>query len=232
MKIIYIAVLLLAPMASKAVAISVGGVSLEIPNPKGFSLLTPQMAQLYTLQKQQDVDPINVQFAAFIPEKDARAALQGTLPTLPRRRFLVQTAKVAIDESVSASKFEEIKRDFKTNNAEDTQWAETRYLGSKLMSLPVHEETDHTIAMSHVFMMAGGERGVATSTVVHIKDKVLFLMCIDDNSDLEWTREASRQWARAIIAANSGSMIGTTGIIIGVLLIGVGGWAIYRRMAS
>jgi hypothetical protein len=41
-----------------------------------------------------------------------------------------------------------------------------------------------------------------TLTLVHVKGKVLFLYATADRSDLEWSRQAAKEWAAAVIAAN------------------------------
>ena len=218
-------------MAGGAVDISVGGVSLTIPSPEGFSPVTPQMAPLYT--PLQLYVPGIEQFAAFIPEKDVHAALEGNLPYVPSRRFTVQTTKEDMGDSVSISDFEELKSEIKTYNDEIVGQTEAVLPGlvSDLELLPVHEETDRTLAYS-MFSGMDGERGVVTTTFVHVKDKVLSFYCIAEESGLEWTREASRQWARAVIAENSESNVSVVGIIIGLVIIGLVGWTINRSRAS
>jgi hypothetical protein len=95
MRSICFALLLLAPGVSGAANINVGGVSLTIPNPSGFSPVTPQMALLYKMQK-QFVAPTNEEFVVFIPEQHVAAVLKDDIPDMPRR-FAVQSAKSLIE---------------------------------------------------------------------------------------------------------------------------------------
>ena len=65
------AALLLMPGLATATGISVGGQRLEIPNPSGYDPVTPQMSEVYELQK-QFVGPRNREFVAFIPQEEPR----------------------------------------------------------------------------------------------------------------------------------------------------------------
>lgn len=214
MKTICLALLLLAPVVSGAADISVGGVSLAIPNPNGFSPVTPQMALLYDIQK-QFVAPTNEEFIAFIPERDVPAALKDDIPDLPRC-FTVQTAKSLIGSSVSTSDFAKLKDIIKTQNDELMKKVEAQLPGltkqmndegltkkydvdlafsvSQMVPMPVHEETDRTLAYSSLVKYdMKDEQGnpaffvaVVTATFAHVKSKVLFLYSYAEESGLEW----------------------------------------------
>jgi hypothetical protein len=268
------------PAISEATDISIGGVSLSIPNPNGFSPVTQQMAVLYDLQK-QFVAPTNEEFVAFIPERDVPAVLRDEIPDLPRR-FTVQTAKSLIGVSVSTSDFVKLKNTIKSQNDELMKKVEKELPGlmkqmnegitkkydvdlafsvSQMVPLPVHEDADRTLAYSALVKYdMKDEHGkpapfvvVFTATFVHVKGKVLFLYSYAEESGLEWSKEASRQWANAVIAANPSDLQASVkealpsaisgidwgkvgakavaGAIIG-LIIGLIGWAIKRGKAS
>ncbi len=280
MRIVFVAMLFLVPTISMASNISVGGVSLTIPNPGGFSLMTPQMTALYDLEK-QFVAPANEEYAAFIPERDLPAALKGDIPVLPRR-FTVQTAKSLIDVSVSTSNFGELKNIIKSQNDDIMKKVEKDLPGmitrmndgivkkydvdlafslSQMVPLPVHEETDRTLAYSafvkyNMNDAAGNPTSfivVVTTTFMHVKGKVLFLYSYAEEEGLEWSRQASKQWASAVVAANPPDLQSSVkeslpsavagidwgkvgakafaGAIIG-LIIGLVGWAIKRDKLS
>lgn len=275
-KKICLALLLLVPVSGAATNISVGGVSIAIPDPDGFSPVTPEMALLYELQK-QFVWPTNEQFVAFIPEHDVAAALKDDIPDLPRR-FTVQTAKGLIGASVSTSDFEKLKNIVKNENAEVMKKLEAELPGvtkqmneeiatkfdvdlalsvSQMVPLPVHQDTDRTLAYSALVKYEMQDESgnpehfvaVVTATFVHLKSKVVFLYSYAEESGLEWSKETSRQWANAIVAANPSNLSasvkealpsavsgiewrevgekGVVGAIVG-LIIGLIGWAMNR----
>jgi len=209
--------------------ISVGGVSLAIPSPNGFSPVTQQMTVLYDLQK-QFVAPASELFATFIPQQHVREVLKGNIPELPRR-FTVQTATSSIAVSISTSYFAELKSIMKSQIDEIVKQIAKQLPNltkkvnegiankydvdlalsiSQMVPMPVHEETDRTIAYSMLVKYdmndADGKPapfiGAVTSTLVHVKGKVLFLYSYAEESGVEWSREAAKQWANAVVAAN------------------------------
>ena len=189
MKKMWLALLLLAPAVGRAADISVGGVSLVIPNPDGFSPVTPQMASLYEAQK-HFVAPTNEEFVVFIPERDVPAALNHEIPDLPRR-FTVQTAKSLVGASVSTSDFVKLKYRYKTQNDEIMKKVEAQLPGwtkevnegitkkynvdlafsvSQMLPMPVHAETARTLAHSslvkHLTLPQGRNQKNVPATVV------------------------------------------------------------------
>lgn len=280
MRAVFVAMLLLASAVSGAIDISIGGVSLAIPNPIGFGPVTQQMVALHDFQK-QFVAPTNEQLVAFIPEQDVPAALKGGIPDLPRR-LTVQTSKSLIGVSVSNSDFVKLKNKIKSQNDDNVKKVEKDMPGlmkqisggiakkydvdlalsvSHMVVLPVHEETDRTVGYSALmkYNMKGAAGNpasyvtIVTVTLTHVKGKVLFLYSYAEETGLEWSREASKQWASAIVAANPPDLQSSVkeslpstvtgidweevgakavaGAIIG-LILGLIGWAIKRGKAS
>jgi hypothetical protein len=86
--------LLLIPAIGSTAIINVGGVTISIPPPAGYVLITPKTSPPYELQ-QHSASPNNVQFASFLPEQTVPAALKRELSVLPRH-FTVQTAKTIV----------------------------------------------------------------------------------------------------------------------------------------
>lgn len=280
MRTVCFAMLLLVPAIGGAADISVGDVSLAIPNPSGFSPVTQQMAVLHDIQK-QFVAPTNEEFLAFIPERDVPAALRDEIPEMPRR-FTVQTAKSLVGASVSTSDFRKLKEIIRSQNDELMKKVEKQLPGmmkqmnkgitkkydvnlafsvSQMVPMPVHEETDRTLAYSALVKYdMNDEAGrpapfvaVVTATFTHVKGKVLFLYSYAEESGLEWSKEASKQWANAVVAANPSDVQASVkealpsavsgidwgkvgakaigGAIVG-LILGLIGWAINRGKAS
>jgi hypothetical protein len=93
---------------------------------------------------------------------------------------------------------------------------------------------------------------VCTITLIYVKGKVLGLYAYAEETGLEWSREASREWAKAILAANPSDFktsimeslpFGVTGVtlaqvmadftLVGIvfLIIGLVGW-VTKRVAA
>jgi hypothetical protein len=214
------------PTAGQSRPMSVGGTILDIPDPPGFAVVTPQMATV--LQARQSLrDPNGGQFIFYIPESEVPVALKGTLPSSGR------SCTVEGDESVSISKYEfgatkrevraeseEFYKEFAKEipgfmaNANDrvTKQFNVDYALSisNLVPLSPHEETDATLAWS-TFSKVGARDAtghpvslvmVVTSTIVYVRARLLYLTCAAEEDDLEWTRKVSKQWADSILAAN------------------------------
>ena len=214
------------PAIAGVTNISIGGVSMAVPSPLGFSPVTQQMAPLYESLK-QSVEPNSEELIAFIAESDIPSALKGEIP-YQRKSFKMVTTKRLMTESVSSSWFASLKSRFKSKNEaiakeneqrireliEKQNKALTRQFGvdisatlSEELLLPVHDETDHTISYSTFLKFQFKNMAplirVVTTTVVYVKGKVLMLYCNGEYADLEWSRESSKQWANALVAANS-----------------------------
>ncbi|MEO8459817.1 MAG: hypothetical protein ABI451_04755 [Dokdonella sp.] len=280
MRTICLALLLFVPSISVAVDISIGGVSLVIPNPVGFSPVTQQMTMLFDIEK-QFVAPANEEFVAFIPEREVSAALRDD-PADLHRRFTVQTAKSLVGVPVSTSDFLKLKNVIKSQNDELMKKIEGQLPGvmkeinegittkydvdlalsvAQMVPLPVHQETDRTVAYSALVKYDAKDGNgspapfvaVVTTTFAHVKGRVLFLYSYAEESGLDWSKQASLEWANAVFAANPSNpqtsvkevlpsaisgidweKIGAkavVGAIVG-LLIGLIGWVIKRGKAS
>lgn len=230
MRTIVLCLFLIAlPRAVFAATIIVGGTEIEVPSPSSFSEVTPEMATLYVVQK-QFVAHTNVEFVGFISEKDVPMALRDEIPEL-ERRFTVQTAKSLVNVSVNKNNFGEFKQVIKTQNDEILKKAEAA-IGktidkinenitnqydielalsiSQMIPLPVHAETDRSLAYSaFVKYNINDEAGnpssfvaVVTVTFIHVKGKVLFLYSYAEESGLDWSRNISSQWANTVVKAN------------------------------
>lgn len=230
MKTIIAALLFMAPGVTSANNILIGDVWIEVPNPPGFTPLTPQMTTLYDFHK-HFVAPTVDEFIAFIPESKVPAAMKGESP-YPMRRFTVQTAKDLVIVSVSNADFLKFKTIAKSQNDALMDKIESELPGlfgkissgisdhygvdlalsvSKIVPLPVHHETDRTLAFSTFIKLntndASGNPAsyvrVFTLTYVHVKGKILFLYSYAEEAGLQWSREISNEWANAVVAANT-----------------------------
>jgi hypothetical protein len=221
--------LALLPAAALAVDIDIGGTELSVPAPGGYALLTEDM-QPYADVAKRFVPPQNEQFAVFLGHVDAALAAQGEVPE-PKRFFYVQTAKSIIDRFASIANFTEVKDAMKGQNEEIAKEIEAKMPGitrelnegirkdydvdlafsvSRMLPLPPHHESDRSLAFSMLtkYDMTDADgnpvsfEASVTATFVHVRGKILFLYAVGEKDDLDWTREASREWAAAVIAKN------------------------------
>lgn len=229
MRIVVAALFCLVPVIGAADIASVGGVSVVIPAPEGFAAVTRNMAALYEYQKQL-VAPGSEELAAFIPEGDVPAALKERIPDLSRR-FSAQTSKKNSNAIASLADFANLKVFAKSKNEELTKTVQrslpgltadrnaviTKKFGAEfsvsplgMVPLAFHDESDRTLAWSAFVKGTTSDAegkttlsvNVVTTTLVLLNGKVLHLYCFGDQGDLEWSREASKRWADAIVAAN------------------------------
>jgi hypothetical protein len=150
---------------------------------------------------------------------------------LPSTRFVVRTVTSVIDKSVTTSDFMKLKNVLRSQQDEIIREMKARSPGlmkqfndamkkstnvdpafsfSQMVPLPIHEETDRTVAYSVLVKheMNGEDGNPAfhfTATTAHfvlVKGKLLCLWAYAEESGLEWSREALRQWASAVFAAN------------------------------
>jgi hypothetical protein len=213
------------PAAALAASIVVGGVPLTIPNPAGFVPLTPQMKATYELQR-QSVPASVEQFGVYLPESEARNAITDDPDLNLNRRFSIGAAKRLIDTSLKSADFSQFKQIVKTQNAELVRKAEqampglmenvNSYIKQKagieqavavvgLMALPPHDETDRSISFSLFEKTNTIDRtvGIATTTYLYVKGKILILHCLADEEGLDWSRIALKKWTDAVLAANA-----------------------------
>lgn len=222
--------IIVAPTLGLASPIKVGSTTIEVPVPRGFALVIPEMTQVSELQK-HFTPPTNEQFAAFIAESDVPQALAGEIPRL-QRRFTVQSAKSLVDRPVTQAEFVQLKRTFASDN--ERMFEELRNKLPDLMSkaskgvsdqldtqlvieiggivpFPSHYEDERSLSSSMIarneFTSADGEALIdviaATMTLIHVKDRVLFIYAYGSKDDLDWTREASKEWIKTIVSANA-----------------------------
>lgn len=216
---------LLVPLAASASAVSLGATSLEIPAPSGFAPITEQMTALFPFE-QNLVAPANEELVAFVSADEAATALEGKLPE-GSRKFAVQTMKQLVPLSVPSSYFAELKSGMKAGNEEiftrvqksspemldhirnglsAKYKADIAQSTSSMVPLPAHEETERSLSYSVIIkdqMQDGSiEVTACTTTLLYVRGKILFLYVYAEDSALQWTRDESKRWADAILAAN------------------------------
>jgi hypothetical protein len=218
------------PVASLAATVVVGTTPIVVPDPNGFTSITPQMRSVFELQK-QSVPPNIEQFGAYISASEIHKALGDAGDPNLDRRFDVGAARKSSDRNFTISDFQQFKEIIKTQNDELVSKAKRElphfmenlngYIarGSGIedaisvmdvITLPPHEETARSISYSlfekfNVTNIAGTPTthvAAATMTFLYVKGKIIILHCFAEKQGLEWSRAALKQWADAIITAN------------------------------
>jgi len=216
-------------LSAGAVEVKVGDRLINVPLPDGFVELTPKMSPYYEMMRAY-IARSNVRHLTLITEDKAEALLRGDDVQFDRY-INVESEKGISATSVSSDQFTKL-RSIVRNQIDDMyanvekQLPELVNKGNKtisaefaadiafelggLVTLPIHLDTDNAIANS-MFMTVGvtvddedlGTNVVAATTLIlHVKDKVIFLYVYGSESELDWTRDAAATWATDIVAAN------------------------------
>lgn len=220
--------LLLGLGESQAVEIKMGSTSLTVPAPDGFEFLDGNTP--YAKLSERFVPAANIQYAIFLTKQDAEVAVKGGNPA-PDRWFYVQASRALIDRPVTIAEFAEMKQIISTENekilrqverempdfvakvnkgiAEDFK-VDPRLSVNQMVPLPPHLKQERAMAYSALMSVnANGPDGKPVKTdsamtiaFAHLKGKILFFYAKGGKEDLEWTREQSKKWVEAVIAAN------------------------------
>ena len=215
--------------ASQASEVEIGKRRIEVPFPAGFVELSPKMSPYYETMRAY-VSTENTRFMTLIEEADADALLRGEEIALTRY-VNVETARNLSSVSVSSADFADFRAILRDqvqdmyasveDKVESMLEQGNRSLSAEfsvdvavdvggIVPLPVHLDTDNRIANSMFATVdatvagesAGAETISATSLVLHVQDKVLFLYVYAAKDDLEWTRATAAAMSDSIIAAN------------------------------
>ena len=227
--IFLLAQLLAASLFAADVPINIGGTPLTIPTPAGFVPVTAEMTAMNQVFESV-VAPQNIRFVSFIPEEFLPAVQRGEVPSIARN-VSVQTVKAVVDKPITASDFSQLKEVMQKQNDEIMKKVESQMPGAMekinkkiegqfdakldlslvgMVPLPPHEDTDRTLGFSYLVNFAMKARdgsptnfsGVVTSTFIRAKGKLFFTYVNGAQNDLAWTRQTSKDWAAAILAAN------------------------------
>jgi len=207
----------------------VGGKEITIPTPDGYVRVTKEMDAVHRLSMQMG-DPMNDLLAYYINESDAATAREGNVPPL-QRRFVLKVSKNLKGMLVGSRDFAELKGMTKRQNKEALESVKSQMQGlmdkaskgiskefdvnvalevSQIIPLDPHYEADNALSYSWYANYGVSAEGVkeesivaATTTLVNVSGKVLFLYCYGPQGDLEWSRNASRTWAERVMASNA-----------------------------
>ncbi|MDH5179035.1 MAG: hypothetical protein OEZ39_16640 [Gammaproteobacteria bacterium] len=207
---------------------TLGEQTFNIPQPKEFHRLTKDMDPAYRLI-QQIIDQRNDRLGYYISKNDLSKAKAGDIP-LFKKYFVLKVSKRLKNARLDTKFFTQLKNDARQANENDLKSLQekipdlfdktsesirkefdldTAIKITKLIPLKPHRETKNSFSYS-MYINYGGKIGgsetesfiSATATMLHIKDKVLFLFCYGEQKDLAWTRTASRKWEESILSSN------------------------------
>lgn len=212
-----------------AATLNVGGKALEIPNPQGFSVVTPEMKGVYRWIPDM-MSPEIDQLTIYIPDADIPESTNNEMYEM-QRYFTLTIYKVFKEETYSTEKFSDFKDIVKKENKEKIDSISSQVFKNntkdpnkkisnaydvalalqKFKSVPLepHYETDNAISMStfnDAGTTEGGEKKLAiysiTTTIINVAGKIIYLNCVGLTDEVEWTRSASKFWAENIMNNN------------------------------
>ena len=218
-----------ASLLADGVDIDIGGTAITIPAPNGFLPVTGNMPMVNQFLENL-VAPQNIRFISFIPEQALSAMRRGELPDLTHH-VSVQTAKAVVNTTVTRAGFEKFKQLMRTQNAELVRKTEKEAPGfmdrvnqgmgsdfnvkpdfkfNGVAMLPPHDENARWFAFSSFVNLSARTRdgtltnfvGTVTTTCLLVKARIFFIYVNGTGDDLHWTRQVSKDWAAAILAAN------------------------------
>lgn len=207
---------------------NVGGQQILVPSPENYVRVTQAMDKVYRLHRAAK-DPYNKLLASYIPQSEVDMAIQGEFPT-STKGFYLKMPKMMEQELVSPHDFAQMKHTVKTQNKEiiasnkdkiekivnESGNNINKELGIDvavdvvdIIPLDMHYESENAFAYSMYIVnkvSSGGEHTeyamAATATLINVSGKIVSLYSIGEQADLEWTRKASRDWAKKAIASN------------------------------
>lgn len=212
-----------------AIEIDVGDRAINIPIPDGYVELTPAMPPYYEALRAYTAET-NFRYLTLIPANKAHALLRGKSVDL-ERYMIVESERGLSEASVSTATYDEIRELHRTQlgdiaadvneqlpgivdkgnaNASEALGVDIDHSVGNFNPLPIHLDSANAFAYSSFFNVEasidGGNTGssviAATVSILHVKDKVLFLYVYGAETDLGWTRTFSADWAERIVDGN------------------------------
>ena len=215
----------------RADTFEVGGKTIIVPVPQGFVRVTEDMIAVNSICEQAAAaDPANDTLASYILESGVPAAVAGEIPPLDRY-FVLKVSKGMQNLTVGKNDFAEFKKIIRDQNDELLKSVNPQIREgmskmsegvsqdfdinfameiSQMVPLAPHYEEENAIAFS---MFANYEVAAedvnetdivsSTSTYLNAAGRVLFLYSYGQQGDLEWTRNASREWGKRVMESNT-----------------------------
>lgn len=208
--------------------IDVGGRSIDIPTPDGFTVVSAEKGSAFEVMDAY-LSQQNERFLRLVPHETAIAAEESGTAVLLRFAY-VEVAKNFVRYELSADDFEKVREQIVGPEAVDYEESleEAGGFGSgdkkagDLMEKTIETELDGTRsyrahfnskdAVANSMSMTTNTtmdretyttETVMTTTLARVNGRLLFLYVYGEATDLEWSRQVSRGWTESIIAANN-----------------------------
>jgi len=203
--------------------VHIGRLEVTLPAPDGFAPVVPEMKTVNQLLDATTFKD-NERLAHFIPETDVKAAMANDLPEMARS-FSVQTPKKTLERTVTKSDFAQLTSNLLKQNSDIIKKIEKdipnlvketdaklkaadldlELQNLSLVPLPAHQQDERVLAYSMFLTIqnSGGPIQIAcTANILHIKARLLYVYAYASPMELSWTRDVSKRWVAAILAAN------------------------------
>jgi hypothetical protein len=205
---------------------NIDGQIIFIPDPDNFVRVTPKNMPLLYRFAQQLSDPMNDTLAYYVPF----GTIDGQDSEGISKSFILKISKSLRNIRFSRKEFERFKSEIVTNNLKIFQELQEKVAPhmqttsdnlarefdmdismeiDNILPMPAHLDTETSFGFStqmNLDMNLEGEQEsepmLVTSVFTNPAGVLLFLYCYSAPQDLEWSRNASNDWCKAILAVN------------------------------
>lgn len=202
---------------------------ITVPAPKGFVPITDDMTAVKRIVESM-ADPVNDTLAYYISESEVPTAMAGDVPSL-ERTFILKVNKQLRSMTMGKNDFSQLKEMAVNQNQQILEEVKSQMPEhmknmsqgfsrefdvdfalnlSQMIPLEPHYQSENALAYSMYInygVTANNESEdvivAATATFLNTSGVVLFLYSYASQDDLEWTRNASKDWAESVISSNS-----------------------------
>jgi hypothetical protein len=224
--------LLLLPLSLSVMAadsFTINGSGITVPAPKGFVPITDDMTAVKRIVESM-ADPVNDTLAYYISESEVPTAMEGDVPSL-ERTFILKVNKQLRRMTMGKNDFSQLKEMAVSQNQQILEEVKSQMPEhmktisqgfsrefdvdfalnlSQMIPLEPHYQSENALTYSMYInygVTANNESEdvivAATATFLNTSGVVLFLYSYASQDDLEWTRNASKDWAESVMSSNS-----------------------------
>jgi hypothetical protein len=215
-----------AGAGSQTSEFDIDGQIILIPDPENFVKVTPENMPLLYRFAQQLSDPMNDTLAYYVP----LGTVDGQDQEGINKSFVLKISKSLRNTRFSRNEFERFKSEIATNNRKIFQEVQEK-VGPHMQAtsdnlaqefdmdismkvdnirpMPPHLDTETSFGFStqmNLDINLEGEQEsepmVVTSVFTDPAGVLLFLYCYSEPQDLQWARDASNNWCKAILSVN------------------------------
>jgi hypothetical protein len=221
---------------SSAETFDIDGKIITVPNPQGFTKVTPDMTAVHEFSKLL-VDPANDMLAYYIQDSDVAVAQAQEMPML-EKTCMLKIGKQLITKIVSQKEFEELKNFMKENNKtmhdavkdkipevldeqnralSEAYGAEFKIGIERMIPYDVYYEDENAFAYPIQMVMNDVVDGVPTKIVlamamacVNVSGKVVYLYSYAPEDEMESVKTSVQSWSESILASNTAPPTGSS----------------------